>query len=87
MHKSLTQTWHSYASELGKLHAENLLCVRGLALETFFPMTSLSGLLDRSSIKLPRAAHKGTVPAVVGLQRARTVAIPFAFATQPHFAF
>ena len=87
MRKLLTPTCHTHASELGKSHMKNLLLICGLALETYFAMTSLIGILDRLLVKLPRATCERTVPALVGLQRARPVALLFALATQVNFAF
>ena len=85
--KNRTQTRHPYASELEKIKLTWLLLVRGLALETLFRGPPARCVVDRFDIKLPRAAHKGTVPAVVGLQRARPIAVLFALATQVNFAF
>ena len=86
-HQRRTQTLRTHASAFGEQKSTRLLRFRGLALETLFWGPLVRRVVDRFFIKLPGAACKGTVPALVGLQRAWPVAIPFAFATKVQAVF
>ena len=48
----------------------------GTALKTLYWRSSLRSILDRLRVELPSTACKRTVPALVGLQRTRAIAIP-----------